>query len=71
MIRLINYEKFSTNDDEYLKLDDEMRGGNLRSLQPLHLVFLQKIPRHFPSYYTLLHPSSQTHDYSTDPATHF
>jgi hypothetical protein len=29
MIRLINYERFSTNDDKYPKLDDGMRGGNL------------------------------------------
>jgi hypothetical protein len=49
MIRLINYERFRTNDDEYLKIDDGMRRGNIRSLQPLHLVFLQKNPMTLPS----------------------
>ena len=28
MIRLINYERFSTNDTGYLKLDDNMRGAS-------------------------------------------
>ena len=44
MIRLIYYERFRINDDEYLKLVGGMRRGNIRSLQRLHLVFLKKIP---------------------------
>jgi hypothetical protein len=31
MIELINYERFSTNDDENLKLLDDMRGQPLKS----------------------------------------
>ena len=42
MTRLINWETFNTNDDEYLKLASCWHeADNLRSLQPLHHVSLQ------------------------------
>ena len=41
MIRLINYKRFSTNDNEYLKLDDGMRKAILEVSNYFTLSFFQ------------------------------
>ena len=81
MIRLINYERFSTNDTEYLKLADGMRGATLKvsnhstlsSSKKSHDVSLHTnvLDSNLDRYYTLLHPSSQTHNFFIDPNTYF
>ena len=81
MIRLINYERFSTNDDEYLNLVDGMRGvtfkvsnhSTLSSSKKSHNISLHTnmLDSNLDKNYTLLHPSTQTHKYFTNPTKHF
>ena len=81
MIRLINYERFSTNDDGYLKLVDGLRRATLEvsnhstlsSPKKSHDISLHTnvLDSNLDRNYTLLHPRSQTHNYSTDPTPHF
>ena len=81
MIRIINYERFNTNDDEYLKLIDGMRGATHEVSN--HSTFSSSkkshdIPLHTDALdsnldrnYTLFHPNSETHNYCIDLTTHF
>jgi len=77
MIRLINYERYTTNDDEYPKLTDSMRGATLKvsnhstlsSSKKSHNISLHinVLDSNLDKNYTLLHPSSQKHNYHTNP----